>query len=247
LQVSGLLGTIAEQLMQLGKTNRRSMMADFQAIGQCVIRGKVNKDSKYPPDLHGQDGAEELVRAALDEGASANEILQEGLIKGMEVVGKRFQENEIFVPDVLLAAKAMRAATDILKPYFTEGEQALCGTLIIGTVQGDLHDIGKNLVSMMVEGAGFKVIDLGVDVSPEKYVETAKENPDAVVGMSTLLTTTMPAMRRTIEALQAAGLPHHTIIGGAPVTEEYAKEIEATGYAPDPPSAIERIKQMIGA
>jgi methylmalonyl-CoA mutase cobalamin-binding domain/chain len=221
-------------------------MADFPAIAQCVIRGKVNKESKYPPDLKGEDGAEELVRAALDEGVSANEILQEGLIKGMEVVGKRFQENEIFVPDVLLAAKAMRASTDILRPHFTEGEQSQSGTLIIGTVQGDLHDIGKNLVGMMVEGAGFQVVDLGVDVSPEKFVETAQANPGAVVGMSTLLTTTMPAMRRTIEALKAAGLSHDTIIGGAPVTEEYANEIEASGYAPDPPSAIDQLKQLTG-
>ena len=219
-------------------------MADFQAISECIIRGKINKDSRHPVDMQGQDGAVELVQAAVDEGLTANEILQEGLIKGMEVVGARFRDCEIFVPDVLLAAKAMRSATEVLKPLFDTEERISLGTLAIGTIQGDLHDIGKNLVAMMVEGSGFTVIDMGVDVSPEKFVAVAQENPEVVIGMSSLLTTTMPGMKKVIDALKEAGCANKTMIGGAPVTDEYASEIGATAYAPDPPTAVEKLKEM---
>ena len=152
-------------------------MPDYEAMAQCVIRGKINKDSKYPPDLQGQPGIEELVKAALEEGTSPNDILEQGLMAGMAVVGRRFRDCEIFVPDVLLSAKVMRVASDLMKVAFEKEEKRTLGTFVIGTVAGDLHDIGKNLVIMMLEGSGFNVVDLGVDVPCDKFVEVAKENP----------------------------------------------------------------------
>ncbi|MCX7044691.1 MAG: corrinoid protein [Candidatus Sumerlaeota bacterium] len=222
-------------------------MADFQAIADALVAGKIEKDSKYPPKLAGKPGVKERVQEALDEGAAPGEILAKGLIAGMEVVGKRFRDCEIFLPDVLMSAKAMHAAMDILRPRLSEGDTAGRGTIIIGTVEGDLHDIGKNLVAMMMEGAGMKVVDLGVDVSPAKFIQAARENPGAMVGMSALLTTTMPSMGKTISALKEAGLPNMTVIGGAPTTQEFADEIGATIYAPDPTTAIEKIKAKIAA
>ncbi len=222
-------------------------MPDFQAIAEALIAGKTDKDARYPPKLVGQPGVKELVQAAIDDGATPNDVLTQGLIAGMEVIGQRFRDSEIFVPEVLIAAKAMHAGLDILRPLLAESDYKAHGTFIIGTVEGDLHDIGKNLVAMMVEGAGFKVIDLGVDVSVQKFVETAKENPGAIVGMSALLTTTMPAMGKTIQALKEAGLDNPTIIGGAPTTQKFADEIGASLFAADPTTAIEKIKALLAA
>ena len=222
-------------------------MADLQAIANALIAGKIEKTSRYPPALAGKPGVKELVQEALDAGMRPTDVLNKGLIAGMEVVGRRFRDSEIFLPDVLMSAKAMQSAMEILRPKLSEADMKGRGTVIIGTVQGDLHDIGKNLVSMMVAGAGFKVVDLGVDVTPEKYVAAAKENPGAVVGMSALLTTTMPSMGKTIEALKEAGLGNPTIIGGAPTTQEFADEIGATLYAADPTTAIEKINAMLAA
>ena len=190
----------------------------------------------------------DLVNKALSEGTSPQEILNKALIPGMDVVGKKFKANEFYVPEVLVAARAMQGGLNILKPLLAEAGVKQIGTVVVGTVKGDLHDIGKNLVAMMLEGAGFKVVDLGIDVPPEKFVSAAVDNNAQVIGMSALLTTTMPSMKNTVEALRVAGLSDKikTLIGGAPVTQKYADEIGATGYSPDAASAVEKAKEVIG-
>jgi 5-methyltetrahydrofolate--homocysteine methyltransferase len=195
-----------------------------------------------------QEGDEEAVPAlvgrALSQGRTAPEVLDKGLIAGMNVVGAKFKEHEIFLPDVLLAAKAMHAGIEVLKPRLAkEGVPAL-GKVVIGTVQGDLHDIGKNLVCIMLRGAGFEVVDLGKDVPPERFAEAVAKEKAGFVGMSALLTTTMPVMAKVVEALKARGLPAKVMVGGAPVSEEYAKEIGADLYAFDAASAVERAKSL---
>jgi len=210
-------------------------MADLQALADNLIRGQADK-------------VKELTKQALDEGISPKEILDKGLIKGMDVVGEKFKNNEFYVPEVLIAARAMKAGMEVLRPVLVETGVEPIGRVVIGTVKGDLHDIGKNLVSMMLEGAGFEVIDLGVDVPPEKFVETTKEKQAQVIGMSALLTTTMLAMKDTIQAIKSGSLTGKvkTIIGGAPVTQDYADEIGADGYAPDAASAVDKVKELIG-
>ena len=189
----------------------------------------------------------ELVNKALGEGKTPAEILNGALIPGMDVVGKKFKANEFYVPEVLVAARAMQGGLSILKPLLAKLGVKQIGTIIIGTVKGDLHDIGKNLVSMMLEGAGFKVVDLGIDVPPEKFVSAAIDNDAQVIGMSALLTTTMPSMKNTVEAVRVAGLADKlkTMVGGAPVTQKYADEIGANGYSPDAASAVERARELV--
>ena len=198
--------------------------------------------------IEGQkDKVEELTRLALDEGVDATEILSKGLIGGMDIVGERFQQAEMFIPEVLRAAKAMHAAMDILMPLLLgTGFQAL-GKVVLGTVKEDIHEIGKNLVGIMLSGAGFEVIDLGVGVPPQKFIEAAVENKAQLIGMSSLLTLTMPSMKDTIEELKKAGLENQikTMIGGAVVTQRYADEIEADGYAQDAPSAVVKAKELL--
>jgi corrinoid protein of di/trimethylamine methyltransferase len=189
-----------------------------------------------------------LVEEALAEGVSAAEILNDGMIKAMGVVGEKFKNNEIFVPEMLVAARAMKKGVEVLQPKLAATGVEPIGKVIIGTVVGDLHDIGKNLVSMMIEGAGFEVIDLGVDVAPEKFIEEIKENPDVkIVALSSLLTTTMPALKETIDAIVKAGLRDNIkiMVGGAPVTQEYADSVGADGYAPDAASAAELAKKLV--
>ena len=219
----------------------------LKEIADNVILGRSDANVSYPADKKGQLGVKELVQKALDGGTGADKILTEGLIAGMDVVGKRFKANEIYVPEVLIAARAMKVGMQMIRPLLADTGIQPTGTIIIGTVKGDLHDIGKNLVSMMMEGAGFDVVDLGVDVTAEQYVNAAKENPGAVVGMSALLTTTMPMMKDVIEALKAADLGDSikTVIGGAPVTQNYADEIGADGYAPDAASAVDKTKEIL--
>lgn len=197
----------------------------------------------------GEDGnVRSLTQAALDQSLDAGTILEKGLIAGMNVIGERFKVHEIFLPDVLLAARAMNAGLAVLQPHLGETDVLARGRVIIGTVQGDLHDIGKNLVGIMLSGAGFDVIDLGKDVSPERFVEAAEGSNADVIGMSALLTTTMPVMRRVVALLRERGLDGsiRTVIGGAPVTEEYAKEIGADGYGFDAANAVERVKALVG-
>ena len=209
-------------------------MADLNAIAENLIRGQAPL-------------VEEGVQQALDEGVTAQEILQEALIKGMEVVGERFKNNEFYVPEVLIAARAMHTGLNLMRPKLIEEKVEPVGRASIGTVQGDLHDIGKNLVGMMLEGAGFEVIDLGIDVSPEKFVESVTGEGAQIICMSALLTTTMGSMKSTIDALKESGLSDRvrTMIGGAPVTQTFAEKIGADGFAPDAGSAADKAKELI--
>jgi corrinoid protein of di/trimethylamine methyltransferase len=190
----------------------------------------------------------ELVQSALDQGMEPSEVLKGGLLAGMDRVGAEFRDGILYVPEVLIAARAMHAGLDVLRPFLASGDLELSGKIVIGTVEGDLHDIGKNLVAMMLEGGGFEVIDLGTNVSPDSFVEAIKEETPDLIGMSALLTTTMPFMRQTIQALEEAGLRKKVkvIIGGAPVTQEFADEIGADGFAPDGGAAIDLVRELIG-
>jgi 5-methyltetrahydrofolate--homocysteine methyltransferase len=188
---------------------------------------------------------EGLITAALKEGTPAESVINDGLIAGMDVVGARFKKNEIYIPEVLLAARAMKMGMDILKPEIIKAGIKPIGKCLVGTVQGDLHDIGKNLVAMMLKGAGFEVVDLGVDVGPDNFVEQAKTQGVQVVGMSTLLTTTMPAIEKALKAIKDAGVTVKIMIGGAPVTQDYADKIGADGYAPDAASAVDLAKSLL--
>jgi 5-methyltetrahydrofolate--homocysteine methyltransferase len=210
-------------------------MADLQAIADALIKGD-------------RDTVSSLTQAAVDEGVSAKEILDDGLVAGMNVVGAKFKANEFYVPEVLIAARAMHAGMDIIKPLLAESDVAPAGVVAIGTVKGDLHDIGKNLVAMMLEGAGYEVRDLGVDVAPEKFVEEINAGAQ-LVALSALLTTTMPSMKDVIDAANEAGVGDkaQVIIGGAPVTQNYADEIGADGYAPDAASAVDKARELLGA
>jgi 5-methyltetrahydrofolate--homocysteine methyltransferase len=191
----------------------------------------------------------ELVQQALDQGMEPHEILQGGLITGMDEVGKDFKADILYMPEVLIAARAMHAGMDVLRPLLSESDVTGAGKYLIGTVKGDLHDIGKNLVRMMLEGAGFETVDLGRDVHPETFVAAVREHQPKLLGLSALLTTTMPAMKTTIEALEEAGLRDSVkiMIGGAPVTAAFAEEIRADAYAPDAATAVEVARSLAGA
>ena len=184
-------------------------------------------------------------RAELEGGTDIATILNEGLIAPMDVVGERFSAGDLFIPEMLKAAQIMKKGLEILKPHLTAGQSQSKGTVVIGTVKGDLHDIGKNLVSMMLEGAGFEVVDLGVDVTSEAFVKTAMEKNARVIGLSALLTTTMPAMDSTVKAVKEAGLAAKTIVGGAPVTQAFADTIGADGYSADAAGAVKLVKQIV--
>jgi len=207
-------------------------MADLKALADAVIKGDQNT-------------AAQITKAALDEGTSAEIVLNKGLIAAMDVVGDRFSKNEIYIPEILIAARAMKSAMAILEPELVKAGVEPIGKFLIGTVQGDLHDIGKNLVAMMLKGGGFEVIDLGIDVAAEKFVEQAKATQVQLIGMSTLLTTTMPAMEKTIKALRDAGLSAKVMVGGAPITQDYADKIGADGYAPDAAMAVQAAKKLV--
>ncbi len=206
-------------------------MADLQALAEAVIGGN--------------EKAVELTKAALDEGVAAEKVLEEGLIAGMNTVGKRFKEGEFYIPEVLIAARAMKMAMEILEPKLAEAGVEPLGKALIGTVKGDLHDIGKNLVMMMLKGAGFEVTDAGTDVSAEDFVAEVKESGAQIVGLSALLTTTMSAMEKTIQTLKDAGVNVKVMVGGAPVTQNFADKIGADGYAPDAASAVDLAKSLI--
>jgi 5-methyltetrahydrofolate--homocysteine methyltransferase len=190
----------------------------------------------------------QLVQQALDKGMAPGEILQGGLIAGMDEVGRDFKAGDLFVPEVLVAARAMHAGMGVLRPLLAESDTPTAGRYVIGTVKGDLHDIGKNLVRMMLEGAGFETIDLGTDVEPQAFVDAVREHQPALVGMSALLTTTMVQMRSTIEALEEAGVRGSVkiMIGGAPVTQAFAQEIGADAYAADAASAVDAARDLAG-
>ena len=210
-------------------------MSEFKALTESVIKGDIK-------------AAVAETQSALDAGSSVRDILDKGLIAAMDEVGERFSKGLIFVPQMLRSAKTMQECMKLLEPFFEEGDVTPKGKVLIGTVKGDLHDIGKNLVAMMMEGAGFTIADLGVDVSPERFVQKAQEIEPDIVAMSALLSTTMPAMPQTIEALRKAGIRDKVkvMIGGAPVTEKYAHEIKADSYASDAGSAVSKAKQLLG-
>lgn len=217
----------------------------LEKIAHCVEFGKINKISPYPPDMKGLDGADELTKLALDSGVPVQDILSKALISGMQKVGVKFRENKVFVPQVLMSAKAMNTAMVHLKPYFASGTVQRKGTFIIGTVMGDLHDIGKNLVAMMIEGNGWEVIDLGVDVKPEKFIEAATQHPGCPIGLSALLTTTMENMNITVQQLKEKVPASKIFIGGAPVNQEFCDKIGADFYSADPQGAIEYLSTLV--
>jgi len=219
------------------------MEGTLEQIATCVERGKINKASPFPPDMKGQDGADEITKAALDAKTDPVIIL-EGCMKGMYRIGQKFSQNKVFVPDLLMAAKAMKAVMNHLRPFFQSGAVKAKGTFIIGTVAGDLHDIGKNLVSMTVEGAGWKVVDLGVDIPAEKFMNAVKENPGSVLGLSALLTTTMVNMEKTVKEIKAQYPTTKIIVGGAPLTKEFADKIGADAYSADPQGAAEFLNKL---
>ncbi|MFZ5436759.1 MAG: corrinoid protein [Bacillota bacterium] len=210
-------------------------MSNFESLSKAVIAGNVGQ-------------AAEMTKNALDLGARPMDILNLGLLPGMAVVGDRFKKGDMFVPEVLMAARVMHSCMEILKPMLVDEEVPSAGTVVIGTVKGDLHDIGKNLVAMMLESAGFRVVNLGVDVPPEKFASAVREHKPHILGMSALLTTTMLRMKDTIELLEEEGLRDKVkvIVGGAPVTRDFSEEIRADGYAPDAASAAELAKQIVG-
>jgi 5-methyltetrahydrofolate--homocysteine methyltransferase len=212
------------------------MTEELQTVYSAVLDGDAAR-------------AKNAVQAALGDGIPAETILKDGLIAAMGEVGRLFEENEYFVPEMLVAARAMQGGLMLLKPHLTAAGAASAGKVVVGTVKGDLHDIGKNLVAMMLEGSGFEVIDLGTDVTPDKFVKAVMEHKPQVVGMSALLTTTMPSMTGTIKALEEAGLREHVrvMIGGAPVTDGFAMQIGADGYSPDASSAVRLVKSLVQA
>ena len=216
----------------------------FQKIAQCVEFGKINKTSPYPPNMKGEDGADELTQQALQEGASASDILSNSLIVGMEKVGMKFRENKVFVPQVLMSAKAMSVAMAHLQPFFNSGEVKRKGTFIIGTVQGDLHDIGKNIVAMMVEGNGYEVINLGVDVNANTFLSEAEKHPNAIIGLSALLTTTMANMEHIVKTIKDQKPDTRVCIGGAPVTQDFCNKINADLYSADPQGLVEYLNTL---
>jgi 5-methyltetrahydrofolate--homocysteine methyltransferase len=203
-------------------------------IHKCVLEGDA-------------PGTEANIKSALDEGIEAGKILNESLIAAMDEVGTRFENGEYYVPEMLIAARAMQAGLGLLKPQLVEAGIESAGKVVIGTVKGDLHDIGKNLVAMMLEGAGFEIIDLGTDVGPDQFIAAVQEHRPHIMGISALLTTTMQGMKSTIEVLEDAGVRDSVkiIVGGAPVTDDFAKEIGADGYAPDASRAVAVAKSLM--
>jgi methanogenic corrinoid protein MtbC1 len=214
-------------------------------ISDCIEFGKINKAAPFPPQMKGMEGADELTRQALDQGVSPQDILSLGLMPGMERVGVKFRENKVFVPQVLMSAKAMSTAMVHLKPFFLTGEVKQKGTFIIGTVEGDLHDIGKNLVSMMVEGNGWKVVDLGTDVKAEQFIKAMKEHENAFVGLSALLTTTMGNMEKITKAIREAIPAAKIAVGGAPVNKEFCERIGADAYSSNPQGLVEYLNSQV--
>jgi len=209
-------------------------MVDLNEIRENLIQGKAAR-------------VKELVQKAIDEGQDVEKVLNEGLISGMDIVGEKFKKNEFYIPEMLIAARAMKRGMEVLRPILIKKDIKSAGIVVLGTARGDLHDIGKNLVGMMMEGAGFEIVDLGVDVSPEKFVEAAKEKGANIIGVSALLTTTMPGMKDVVQVLKESGLKEEikVMVGGAPVTQSYADEIGADGYAPDAASAADKAKELL--
>jgi len=217
----------------------------LEKIELCIEFGKINSAAAYPPNMRGQEGADELTKKALEDGIAPDDVLNKALIPGMDKVGKKFSENKIFVPQMLMSAKAMSSAMKHIQPFFQSGAVKQKGTFIIGTVAGDLHDIGKNLVAMMIEGSGWKVVDLGVDVKSEQYIEALKDNPGGAIGLSALLTTTMVNMEKIVADIKAFSVDSKILIGGAPVNTDFCEKIGADYYSPDPQGAVSYLNGIV--
>ncbi|MDR2804639.1 MAG: corrinoid protein [Dysgonamonadaceae bacterium] len=217
----------------------------LEKLSMCVEAGKVNQAAPFPPQMKDQPGADEYTQEALKEGVSPVDILNQALIPAMNKVGQKFSEHKIFVPQMLISAKAMNASMQHLKPYFQAGEVKRKGTFIIGTVFGDLHDIGKNLVAMMIEGAGWEVIDLGIDVKPEVFTEAVQQHPGAIVGISALLTTTMNNMAPVVKAIKEISPATKIVVGGSPLSSEFAQSIGADAYAKDPQESVKWLNSLV--
>jgi len=217
-----------------------------ERIGICIEFGKINKVSPYPQSMQGQEGADELTKSALEEKVGSDEILQ-ACNDAMQRIGDKFSRNEVFVPELLMAAKAMNTVMAHLKPFFQAGKIKTRGKFVLGTVSGDLHDIGKNLVGMVVEGNGWEVIDLGVDVKSSKFIDAIKANPDCTVGLSALLTTTLFNMSKTVKEIKAVFPGTKIIVGGAPLTLKAAEEMGADGFAADPQGAVTLLNNFLPA
>ena len=207
-------------------------MADLKALAEAVIKGN-------------QSLTVELTTQAIQDKDSPQSILDDGLIGGMDELAARWKRNEVYIPEILIAARAMKAGMEVLEPILSAAGIEPIGKCLVGTVQGDLHDIGKNLVIMMLKGAGFDVVDAGIDIAPEKFIEMAKSTGVSLIGLSALLTTTMPGMEKTIKAMKDAGITAKIMVGGAPVTQQYANKIGADGYSPDAASAVDLAKKLL--
>lgn len=221
-------------------------MSVVEKIKQSIIVGHASTGAPYPPELAGEPGTVELIEEALSQGIKVITILNDGLIAGMDDVGEKFASGEYFLPNMLVSAQGMKAGMKLLEPLLKEQSIARRGKVMIGTVKGDMHDIGKNLVAVVLEGAGFEVIDLGVDTARQKILEACQAAPEAVLGLSALLTTTKEEMRGVIELLREHKLPNQVVVGGAAVSREFADEIGAGGYARDASQSVEVVKQLIG-
>lgn len=210
-------------------------MADLKGIAGAVVEGNAPR-------------VEELTRKAVEEGLNVESIIYDGLVKGMDIVAEKWKKNEFFVPEVLVSSRAMKAGMKIVTPLLGKEMKGI-GVFVIGTAKGDIHDIGKNLVSLMMEAAGFKVVDLGVNVEKEAFIESARNNKAKLVGVSALLTTTMPYMKEVVKAFEDSGLRNKVkiMVGGAPISAEYAKDVGADGYAPNAASAVDKAKELLGA
>lgn len=220
-------------------------MQDYvEQIALCVARGKVSKSAPFPPEMKGQDGADEIAATAIERGVPP-EVLLEGCMKGMDRIGKEFSEKKAAVTNLVISAAAMNAVLKHIKPFLQSGEVKRKGKFVIGTVSGDLHDIGKNLVSMIITGGGFEVIDLGVDVPTSKFLAALAEHPGCFVGLSALLTITMPNMEKSVKAIKDAYPNIKVLVGGAPITQEFSTRIGADFYSPNPHEAVEFLNGQI--
>jgi 5-methyltetrahydrofolate--homocysteine methyltransferase len=217
----------------------------LEKLSECIEAGKVNRAAPFPPQMKGLPGADEYTQEALKKSVSPVDILNQALIPAMNKVGEKFSEHKIFVPQMLISAKAMNVSMQHLKPYFRTGEVKRKGTFIIGTVFGDLHDIGKNLVAMMIEGAGWEVIDLGIDVKPETFADAVRQHPGAVVGISALLTTTMNNMKPVVKAIREISPATKIIVGGSPLSSVFARSIGADAYAKDPQEGVKWLNILV--
>lgn len=213
----------------------------LEKIALCIEKGKIEANTPFPPELSGQDGVLEFTQRAIEDGIPVEKILSDGLIKGMDRIGQKWLKNEVYLPDVILSAEAMKKGMQKLEPFFSSGEVVHKGVFVIGTVEGDLHDIGKNIVKMFLIGGGWKVIDIGVDKGPEVFQEAIEEHKPSAVGISALLTTTMDSMANITKILVSKYPDIKVIVGGAPITQEFADKIGAHAYFRDPPKALDYI------